>query len=110
MSATAPVRVVRLTVAIPAHAKPSKRVKYRAFGFQPGKRLYLFIRRGGRTHGRFNLGVPGGACGRVTKRLRYMPLAHWKTGVYHYWYAQRPRYSKKTRIYGYEIRIFKSVG
>jgi hypothetical protein len=108
--ASSPLRVVRLTVDVPNRAKPSKRVRYRAFGFAPGKRLYLFVRRGGKTRGRFDLGKPHGDCGQVTKRLRYMPLKHWSTGRYEYWYSQSKRYSKQTRIYGYQIRIFKSLG
>jgi hypothetical protein len=107
--ATAPMKLVRLTVAVPARAKPSQRVKYRAFGFQPGKRLYLFVRRGGKTKGRFALGKPQGDCGTLTKRLRYMPLKTWRTGTYEYWYAQEKKYSKATRIYGYKINIFKTT-
>jgi hypothetical protein len=108
--ASAPLQIVRLTVDVPDRAKPSQKVRYRAFGFAPGKRLYLFVRRGGKTRGRFDLGKPHGACGQVTKRLRYMPLKKWSTGRYEYWYSQSKRYSKKTRIYGYQIRIFKSLG
>jgi hypothetical protein len=107
-SATAPLQVVRLTVAVPDRAKPSQKVRYRAFGFQPGKRLYLHVRRGSKTKGRFMLGKPSGECGRLTKRLRYMPLKRWSTGTYQFWYSQDKRYSKQTRIYGYSINIFKT--
>jgi hypothetical protein len=108
-TASSPLQIVRLIVTVPDRAKPSKIVKYRAFGFQPGKKLYLFVRRGGKTKGRFLLGKPAGDCGLVTKKLRYMPLKRWSTGKYDYWYSQNKRYSEKTRIYGYQIRIFKSV-
>jgi hypothetical protein len=103
-------RIVRLTVKVPARAKPSQKVKYRVFGFQPNKRVYLFIRRGGRTKGRFALGKPSTECGTLTKRLRYMPLRRWRTGRYEYWYTQDRKYSKATRIYGYRLDIFKTVG
>jgi hypothetical protein len=103
-------RIVRLTVQVPARAKPSKRVKYRVFGFQPGKRVYLFVRRGGKTKGRFTLGKPQTECGTLTKKLRYMPLRRWRTGKYEYWYTQDKKYSKTTRIYGYQLNIFRTVG
>ena len=103
-------RIVRLTVKVPGRAKPSKQVKYRVFGFQPGKRVYLFVRRGGKTKGRFTLGKPNGDCGTLTKKLRYMPLRHWTTGRYEYWYTQNRKYSKATRIYGYRLDIFKTSG
>jgi hypothetical protein len=106
--ATSPMKIVRLIVTVPSKAKPSKRVKYRAFGFQPGKRLYLFVRRGGKTKGRFTLGKPTGECGTLTKKLRYMPLKSWSTGLYDFWYSQTKTYSQATRIYGYRIRIFKT--
>jgi hypothetical protein len=106
--ASAPMQIVRLIVTVPDRAKPSKVVKYRAFGFQPGKKLYLFVRRGKQTKGRFLLGKPAGDCGLVTKKLRYMPLKRWSTGTYDFWYSQDKTYSKRTRIYGYQIRIFKT--
>ena len=109
-AASTQFKIVRLTVQVPARAKPSKRVKYRVFGFQPGKRVYLFVRRGGKTKGRFTLGKPKGDCGTLTKKLRYMPLKRWRTGTYEYWYTQERKYSKSTRIYGYKLNIFKTVG
>jgi hypothetical protein len=108
--ATAPMKIVRLTVAVPDRARPSQRVKYRAFGFTPGKRLYLFVRRGKQTKGRFYLGKPKGDCGIVTKRLRYMPLKSWTTGTYEYWFGHSKTYSKKTRITGYQITITRVPG
>lgn len=108
-AATTQFRIVRLTVQVPSRAKPSKRVKYRVFGFQPGKRVYLFVRRGGKTKGRFTLGKPRGDCGTLTKKLRYMPLRRWRTGKYEYWYTQDKKYSKTTRIYGYQLNIFRTV-
>ena len=105
---SAPLRVVRLTVAVPDRARPSQIVRYRAYGFRPGDRLYLFVRRSGRTLGRFTLGRPRGACGTLTKRLRYMPLRRWRAGSYQYWYSHDRRYSRATRIYGYTIRITRT--
>jgi hypothetical protein len=103
--ATAPMKIVRLTVSVPNRARPSQVVKYRAFGFDAGKRLYLFVRRGSKTKGRFYLGKPQGECGRLTKKLRYMPLKSWSTGRYEYWFAHSKTFSKKTAVPGYEIRI-----
>jgi hypothetical protein len=103
--ASSPISVVKVVVDVPSRARPSQRVKYRAFGFLPGKRLYLFVRRGGKTKGRFVLGKPKGKCGTLTKRMRYMPLRKWSTGRYEYWFSHSPRYSVQTRIYGYAVTI-----
>jgi hypothetical protein len=110
LTASRTMKVVKLGVVVPDRAKPSRRVKYRVFGFQPGKRVYLFVRRGGKTKGRFTIGKPKGDCGTLTKKLRYMPLRHWSTGNYEYWYTQNRKYSKQTRIYGYRLNIFKTFG
>jgi hypothetical protein len=106
-TATAQVQFVRLGVIVPhGRFRPSKKVKYRAFGFAPGKRIYLFVRRGGKTRGRFSLGKAKGDCGLLTKKMRFMPLKHYTPGVYEFWYSHSKRYSTKTRIYRYKIRIF----
>ena len=47
----------------PSTAKPRKKVRFRVFGFRPGERVYLHVRRGGKTKGRFSLGTAEGACG-----------------------------------------------
>jgi hypothetical protein len=107
---SAPITVVRLIVVVPDHAKPTKVVKYRAFGFQPGAKLYLHVLRKGKVKGHFKLGKPKGNCGTLTKKLRYMPLKHWSTGTYAFWYSHSKKYSKATRIYGYRIHIFKTLG
>jgi hypothetical protein len=106
-TATAQVKLVKLVVTVPkGRFKPSRRVKYRAFGFAPGKKLFLFVRRGGKTLKRVPLGRTKGACGLLTKKLPLMPLAHPKAGVYDFWYSHSKRYSKQTRIYRYKIQIF----
>jgi len=99
------IKLVRLTVDVPARAGVRQRVSYRAFGFLPGKRLYLFIRRNGKTKGRFVLGRPKGACGRLTKTLPYMPLKRWSAGSYEYLYLHSRKYRAKQVIYGYDLKI-----
>lgn len=107
--ATARMKIVRLRVKVPSRAKPSQRVRYRAYGFAPGRRLYLFVRRDGKTQHRFSVGKPHGQCGTLTKRMRYMPLHHWHSGTYEFWYGHSRHYSKRTRIYGYSIRISRTL-
>ena len=109
VSATpAKVQVVRFGVTVPSHAKPTRKVRYRAFGFLPGKRIYLFVRRHGRTLGRFSLGKAKGACGDASKRMRYMPLHHYTSGTYTYYFSHSPHYSKSTRLFGFQITIFRT--
>lgn len=107
--ANAHVKVVHRTVSVPSRARPARRVRYRAYGFPQGKRLFLHIRRGKRTLGRFLLGRPSGACGVVSKRLRYMPLRHWDTGTYDFWFGNRKHFRRSRELYGYRIRIYKAV-
>lgn len=103
--ATAPIGLVRLGIVTPNKAAPGKVVAYKVFGFRPGAKLYLFVRRGGKVKGRFMLGRPHGACGRLTKRLRYMPLKSWTTGRYEYWASNDARFSAKTAVQVFKIDI-----
>lgn len=100
-----PVLVTHIGVHVPLRARATHKVRYKAYGFLPGRRIYLFVRRHGHTLGRFTLGKAKGPCGTATRRLRYMPLRHYATGTYQYWYSHSRRYSKRTRIYGYAITI-----
>ena len=105
--ATKQVKLVRLIVTVPnGRFKPSKRVKYKAFGFAPGKKLFLFVRRGGKTKGRYLLGRTKGDCGLLTKKMRFMPLKHYKPGLYEFWFSHSKTYSTQTRIYRYTIQIY----
>lgn len=88
----------------PAHTKPTNKVRFSAFGFVPGKRVYLFIRRHGHTLGRFSLGKAKGACGDVAKRMRFMPLRHFSAGAYQYWFSPRKKFDKRFSI-GYRATI-----
>jgi len=103
------LRVVRLTVDLPDQARPRSRVLYRAYGFAAGTGVYLHVRRGGQTRGRFSLGKAKGDCGKTSKRMRYMPLSRYRTGTYEYWFSQSRRYSTQTRIYGVKITIFRRI-
>jgi hypothetical protein len=103
------VKVVHRTVDVPGRARPSKRVRYRAYGFPSGKRLYLHVRRGTHTLGRFRMGRAHGACGVASRRLRYMPLRRWSTGTYDYWFGTRRHFKRSRALFGYRIRIYKSV-
>jgi hypothetical protein len=91
----APLKVTRWTASLPSHARANKRVKFRAFGFVPGKRVYLFVRRHGHTLGRFSIGKAKGPCGDTSKRLPYMPVRHHSAGTYKYFFMQSRHFSTK---------------
>jgi hypothetical protein len=107
--ANARVKVVHRTVDVPGRARPGKRVRYRAYGFPRGKRLFLHVRRGTHTLGRFRMGRAHGACGVASRRLRYMPLHRWSTGTYDYWFSARKHFKRSRALFGYRIRIYKSL-
>jgi hypothetical protein len=102
------VKVVHRTVDVPGRARPSKRVRFRAYGFPHAKRIYLHVRRGSHTLGRFAIGRAHGACGVASRRLRYMPLRHWSTGTYDFWFGNRKHFKRNRALFGYRIRIYKS--
>jgi hypothetical protein len=99
VAAPTPLHVTRWFAKLPSRAHASHKVKFRAYGFLPGKRVYVFVRRHGRTLGRFSLGKASGPCGNASRRLPYMPLRHHTTGTYKYFFEQSARFStKKPRI------------
>jgi len=92
----APITVdaIRLTARLPRRSGPRERVPYRVFGFASGRPVYLHVRRDGRTRESFRLGTPAGPCGRLSRRMRFMPLRRWSTGVYDYWFTQTRRFER----------------
>jgi hypothetical protein len=101
------VKIVRLTVQVPnGKVRAGARVRYRAFGFNRARKVFLFVRRANKTKGRFILGWPKGACGTVTKRMRFMPLKRFTPGLYDFLYTQTKKYSAGEVLYGYSIRIY----
>jgi hypothetical protein len=105
----AELEVVRYGVAMPRRARPRDRVRYRAFGFERGERIYLHIRRNDRTLDRFSLGRAEGECGKATKRMRYMPLERYRTGTYEYWFTHSPRFSREALSFVLNITVFRRV-
>ena len=91
-TATVPLQVVRVTATLPERARPASRVRFRVSGFQPGRRVYLHVRRNGRTRGTFRIGTATAPCGVVSRRMRYMPLRRFTTGVYDYVFQLSPRF------------------
>lgn len=87
--------VVRLSVGLPSRSRPTRRVAFRAYGFDPGGAVYLHVRRGGRTRGSYRIGTADQPCGRASRRLRYMPLRRYSPGSYDYWFTQTPRYDRR---------------
>jgi hypothetical protein len=103
-------KIVRRGVRVPSRAKPSQVVRYKTYGFPRHKRLYLHVRRGGKTKGTFRIGRPSGACGLVTRKLRYMPLRRWSTGTYDFWFSNTRKFRRSRTLYGYRINIYRKFG
>jgi hypothetical protein len=104
-----PVRITRIRVTMPAQARLTKRVRYRVYGFANDRKVYLHVRRGGRELGRFPLGRTHGPCGRLTKRLRFMPLRHFGAGTYEYWFSHDRHFSRATAVYRIGVSVFRSA-
>jgi hypothetical protein len=102
------VPVSRITVVAPANAKPSRRVRFRLFGFQAGVRTYLHIRRDGKTKGRFALGRTAGPCGTLTRRMRFMPLRSFRIGTYRYFFSHSRSFRREQAIYQARVRIYRT--
>ena len=102
------VPVSRIIVVAPANAKPSRRVRFRLFGFQAGVRTYLHIRRNGRTKGRFALGRTAGPCGTLTRRMRFMPLRSYRIGTYRYFFSHSRSFQRDQAIYQARVRIYRT--
>jgi hypothetical protein len=102
------VPVSRVVVRAPGNSKPTKRVRFRVFGFLENQRVYLHIRRNGKTKGRFSLGVTSAPCGTVAKKMRFMPLKHFSFGTYRYYFSHSRRFSKDAAIYSAKVRIYRT--
>jgi hypothetical protein len=100
------VPVSNVVVRAPANSTPRKRVRFRVFGFLADQRVYLHVRRNGKTKGRFSLGRTSAPCGTVAKNMRFMPLRHYRFGTYRYYFSHSRRFSKKQAIYSLRVRIF----
>jgi hypothetical protein len=102
------VPVSNVVVRAPATSKPTKRVRFRVFGFLADRRVYLHIRRNGKTKGRFSLGRTSAPCGTVSKKMRFMPLKHFSFGTYRYYFSHSRHFSKKKAIYSARVRIYRT--
>jgi len=108
-TAAAPLQVTRVGADLPDRARPTSRVRMRAFGFAPGQVVYLHVRRGGRTRGTFRIGRAASPCGTVSRRLRYMPLRRWSSGTYTYEFQQSRRFDRTKPRVQLRISIFRTV-
>lgn len=104
-----PLQVVRITATLPDRARPTSRVRYRVYGFETGRRVYLHIRRGGRTRGTFRISTATGPCGVATRRLRYMPLRRWSTGTYDYYFQHTRRFDRTKPGVKLQISIVRRI-
>jgi hypothetical protein len=109
--ASAPIglQVVKITATVPDRARPGSRVTYRVSGFDTGRRVYLHIRRGGRTRGTFRIATAQGDCGIATRRMRYMPLERYSTGTYDYYFQHTKRFDATAPRVKLSISITRRV-
>ena len=103
-----PIQVANVAVRAPANAKPSKRVNFRVFGFLANRRVYLHVRRNGKTKGRFSLGRTDAPCGTLTKKMRFMPLRNYRTGTYRYYWSHSKHFKESTAFYTARVRIYRT--
>ncbi len=108
-TAAGPMTVTRVGADLPQRARPASRVRMRVFGFQPGRAVYLHVRRGGRTRGSFRVGRAASPCGTTSRRLRYMPLRGYSTGTYTYEFQQSRSFRADQPRVQLRISIVRSV-
>lgn len=104
---------VRLSVDWPDRAKGNPRVLFRAYGFQPGKTVYLHVRKQGKTKGTFKLGRAAAPCGLTKRHLHYMPVNPHSAGTYIYYFDHNRRFDKDATILSYRViitRTFHAAG
>ena len=78
--------------------KPHKKVKFRVFGFQTSKKIYLHIRRSGKTKGRVLAGHAPTRLRPRSKRMRFMPLRQLQDRHLRVLFSHSKKFSKKTAI------------
>ena len=104
-----PVRMTQIAVDAPARANPAKRVRFRVFGFANGRRVYLHVRRNGRTRTRVSMGPTAAPCGTLTKRMRFMPLRNYRLGTYLYAFSHSRRYRRDRTVFQAKVRITRTL-
>lgn len=104
-----PFNVVKITATVPDRARPGSRVRYRVYGFNPGQTVYLHIRRGGKTRGSFKVSRANGACGIASRRMKYMPLRRYSTGVYDYYFQHSKKFDRSQPGVKLSISIIRRI-
>lgn len=97
-TATAKFRQVRFGFdAQPSTGRPSRRVRYTARGFLPGKPVYAHFRFRGKTRRNVKIGVAGPPCGIASKTMRLLPTKT-RFGTWMVYMDQVPTFSKSTLL------------
>ena len=78
---------VKLSVERPSDARRASACCSAPTASSPARPSTCHIRRGGKTRGRFRLGKADSPCGLTKRRLRAMPLSHYSTGTYEFWFG-----------------------
>ncbi len=90
-------RQVRYGVSVfPSSGRPSRRVRYTARGFAPGRNVYAHFRFAGRTRRNVKIGNPVAPCGKKSRRMRLIP-ARSRVGTWTVYFDQRRSFSRSTR-------------
>jgi hypothetical protein len=104
-----PFQMVKITATVPDRARPGSRVRFRVSGFDTGKRVYLHIRRGGKTRGSFRIATAKGDCGIATRKMRYMPLRRYSTGTYDYYFQHTKRFDRSAPGVKLSVSIVRRI-
>lgn len=106
---TVAFKVVNFGVKIgDASGKPRGRTSWGFSGFEPGKRIYVHVRRGGRTYTQ-GAGRGDATCGTRRTRLRRLPAvpaSRIRTGTYKVFVDNRRAFRKGGRHVAFSIRIY----
>ena len=87
-------RVTALNARLkPARAKPSSQVRFLGRGFTDGEHIYAHYVREGKLRRTVDLGVPGGACGRLDAVGRQIPVRKPAVGRWTLQLDNQPVYS-----------------
>jgi len=102
------VRMTQIAVDAPSRSNPASRVRFRVYGFANGQRVYLHVRRNGKTRKRVSMGRTAAPCGKLTKRMRFMPLRDYRLGTYLYAFSHSRRYRRDRTVFQAKVRISRT--
>lgn len=107
ITASGTARIARITVDVPQNTRNTrKKVKYQVVGFPNGRVVYAHYVFGGKRRKSVKIGRTKGDCGRITKRLRFLPVNRPRNGTWRIYFSNRKRYSKASALYLVKVTVF----